>query len=878
MALDKQIHMHSIDTSAFYKNKEKKIHNKLNKIYILRGKFKKRIHKYRKKNRCKIKNKNKETLKEFNKLKSYVTRCNKLIDKNKDLLLSEFKKNKNIRHLDNAYLIKKNIISIFSSSLVRVMDIPIDTLTEDLIIVQTYFFNVIEDIILDGFIYNKEKYICLTASAGQIRTKKTVFIKEKTLLKCQNTLMCGLSVEVINALGGININKYLAYLALCNSATDEWEDFDIEKCIVVDDFETTVNSLVDFINDETYNITRDCIDIPITHTDGAGMILPQKCKKNRMIRPPWIKGLLIPTPFDVFIKKANEKDGNINHGIIKDIYGKEWDVLNDEIEIIFTKSQFKMWKYYNSWQDYVDKFNKYNCQAGYCNEEEDIFNNAKINYQMLQTLTDITDDELKDICKTTIHNIKNIGRDKRTMLKILGVTKSNVNKNYLQQALEIYPELLIDTYSKEILKQVKRSMVKNGRAGKVDIDGVYTFICPDVYAFCEYLFLGDNDPKGLLKDGEVFCKLYSDGEKLDCLRSPHLYREHAIRKNTIGTIDSIKRKDWFITNGLYTSCKDAISKLLMFDVDGDKALVCREKTLVDVAERNMKDIVPLYYNMKKADSELISNQSIYNGLKTAYTGGNIGLYSNDISKIWNSDNINLEAIRLLCMENNFTIDYAKTLYKPKRPKEKNKLITQHTKSKVPHFFIYAKDKDVHNVEKINNSVVNRLNKIIPNIKISFTATNLGKFDYKLLMKDKNVEIDNDIIKKYTELDLNKKFIDLASDDNENNSSDNLYIYKDIRNQILEVNNDVYYVTDVLIEYLYKNKNSNYKTTLWSSFGDIIVENLKNNIKKPLNDGYIMCEICGRRVENTSNRQKYCEDCAKDIDRYKAKERMKNIRE
>ena len=49
--------------------------------------------------------------------------------------------------------------------------------------------------------------------------------------------MCGLSIESINEQGGMNINKFLAYLALCNSATDEWKNFDIDKSIVVDDME-----------------------------------------------------------------------------------------------------------------------------------------------------------------------------------------------------------------------------------------------------------------------------------------------------------------------------------------------------------------------------------------------------------------------------------------------------------------------------------------------------------------------------------------------------------------------------------------------------------------------------------------------------------------
>lgn len=80
-------------------------------------------------------------------------------------------------------------------------------------------------------------------------------------------------------MGGVNINKYLAYLALCNSATEHWTDFNINKAIVVDDMETPVRSVVDFIDDKTYEITRKTMDIPIEHTDGCGMILPRRSKK-----------------------------------------------------------------------------------------------------------------------------------------------------------------------------------------------------------------------------------------------------------------------------------------------------------------------------------------------------------------------------------------------------------------------------------------------------------------------------------------------------------------------------------------------------------------------------------------------------------------------
>lgn len=112
-------------------------------------------------------------------------------------------------------------------------------------------------------------------------------------------------------------------------------------------------------------------------------------------------------------------------------------------------------------------------------------------------------------------------------------------------------------------------------------------------------------------------------------------------------------------------------------VDGDKLLVIDDELLVNIAERNIQkyDIVPLFYNMKKADSVLLNKHVLYDGMIKAYTGGNIGIVSNNISKMWNSfkkaypstteeemveiekhNQDTLRAIKLMCMENNFVID------------------------------------------------------------------------------------------------------------------------------------------------------------------------------------------------------------------------------
>ena len=783
----------------------------------------------------------------------------------------------------------KKIISVFDSAFTRMIGAKQDELTEDFMVVQVYYFDIIKDLIYHGFTYKGEKYI--TSSAGQIRTKKTVFIKESVWKQYEKTIMCGLTIDSINEKGGNNPNKHLAYMALTNSATDVWEEFDIDKTIVIDDFETDVYGTYDLVDDIDYSVKRISDYVTITHTDGAGMMLP--CMgKNRMVRLPWVKGLL--GSFD-YVKFINENNCS---PVIKDIYGKEHNVIDENIQIIFTKSQFKMYKYYDSWEQYKEYYKKYGCSAGYTNIEEDKRKEASINYQMLQTLTDISDDEIKSIIEKSNSKLNNMCSSVSSMKNALGITPYNDNMTYLQQAINLYPDLMNDEYVKITIREIKNSMVKRFKSGSLSINGKYTFILPDLYAACEYWFAGDKNPKGLLDDREVFCWLFRKHDKLDCLRSPHLYREHAIRINTACNKNKDKQESirkWFTTDAIYTSCHDLISKILQFDVDGDKSLVVADDSIVPIAERNMNDIVPLYYNMKKAAPIHLDNRTIYDGLNAAFVGGNIGIYSNNISKIWNSDvfingtneerqdAINL--IKLLCMENNFVIDYAKTLYKPERPKQVHEKITAFTKGRVPHFFVYAKDKMDSQFDKRNNSFVNKLDYKIVNPRINSRSIGLKSIDYKMMVNDPNIEcraifdkhgkineeLSDPMIVKYFELNnayhfkVNMECADMPRDTLSDTRIKQDATLKKISNEIIEELSKFGYteseVADILVKLLYRVKPSKHKSVLWFCYGKYIVENLKKNFKSSTK--VIQCVDCGEwfEIDKKDTKTCRCTDCS-----------------
>lgn len=962
--LNKQIQLYSVNTRAFYNEEEQKINNKIiditNGINILKEYFiiqydiktKLSNNERVKYNFCSIsdfyiKRQNKHIRKYINN----IIKNNKIYKKSKELKEKLFKNeyymywkytkrktstekgeksnldklrhkfidliesNNEIRNIILSKINDHNKIATFDKNLTRILNIPANTITRDIIIVKVLHYPVLYQLIDKGFNWDNEHYVFFTASAGQIRKKKIVMIKESVWTENENTITCGLSVEDINNSKekGCNINKFLAYLALTISDTDPWENFDINKAIVIPDFETKVKGKFDYIekkekvraneNDKDkqekyYELQMPVADtkdreVTITHSDGCGMILPSESKKNFQFRMPWFKGLLTPVDFIKWCDLYNNGDYTI-----KDIWGNTWDLKKDDIKYIFSQSQFKMYKYYSNWDDYKNKFIKYNCKVGKCNIEEDNFKNPKFNYQMWQTLTDITDIEIKHYTDPINEFISKAYIDRETMLYILGATKENNKKNYLQKCLEIYPELLKDSYIQEQLSDTINSKKKKCKCGKFILNGANTFIIPDVFAWLQWIFRKDNDIEitGLLNNGEVHCNLFN-AEKYPRLivnRSPHLYREHGLRKN----VDKKEMKNWFITNGIYVSCYDTISLLLMFDVDGDHAMVISDQYLCNIVERNMKGVRPLYYEMGKAKPQQITSENIYNSMTKAFKSGNIGEFSNRITTLWNKNHFTedtLTAIKVLTALNNYSIDSAKTNEMPELSSKLNKLlkseenyiykttstnkkgktkqITKRLKIKMPYFYKFAKDN--HDTEEINRTTVNRICNNIETIKQwDFCFKSCGRFNYHKLMNDFKIKINDNVINKYKELnkEMQKDFMKCINYDEDMSKQrlasliyDNTYLQ--FEGYCKNNNIDIIDAADMIIKYIYKNKRDSKKAFLFNILGDIILTNLKINIKSPLGKEkgkYFLCKNCGKRIRRTSNRQVFCIDCANEI--------------
>lgn len=790
-------------------------------------------------------------------------------------------------------------IAEFCCELSRAMELENLDCTLDLVVIKWKSLEVLRQLVINGMYMpiltpdgvENVHYHFYTASAGQLRRDKIVMISDKVWKEIHKQLECGMSWDLINERGSLNPNKYMAYTALPASATEEWTDFDIDRCIVINEFEGEVTDRMMYIKpDYTYEIGVQTV--MIDHTDGSGMMLPEVSRSNFMVRGDWIKGLLGSFDFIKFCKVNGVPP------IIKDAWGLEHNLVKEKINVILTTSMFKLYKLYKSWEEYKTYFKFHNCHFCKTNYEEDWITDTTLNYQMIQTLVDFTDEEIQKFVKPEHDRITALTKDMDSMLKTLRADE-NSDQPY-KVALKIYPELLREAYTRESLKAIRKRMLLDAKSGRIRCKNKRLFVLPDYYAACEFWFMGIKNPKGLLAKDEIACKIFKEHDKADVLRSPHLYCEHSIQK----IVHNKNVYEWFYTNGVYTSCKSMISRILQFDVDGDQLNVIVEPLFVEIAERNVKkfDVVPLFYDAEKAKAEPISNESLFNGLKRAHEYSNIGEISNMLTRVWNKDNPDRVVAALLTYLNNLRIDGAKTgvvheysAY-PKIARRIGKA-SGGKNGRMPHFFQFSKNgrKDTpenrnRKYAEPNSSTMNRICAAFDDIgNINMNYAKVPPFNWQMFLSEPCIGTDDEVVQLFCDLDSSNISNVIESQENVYCSEKQLInnyaiVAEDIAREIKDRYGSLEYAYPYIVKHLFAGQGMNrsaHKQMFWRVFGQMALDNLRMNLsncdtcdkcgmKIPSwafdhqcvknTRGFFVCLDCGKICERTNSRQYRCPEC------------------
>ena len=249
---------------------------------------------------------------------------------------------------------------------------------------------------------------------------------------------------------------------------------------------------------------------------------------------------------------------------IKDKWGKEYNV--EDIDVILSESQFKMHKYYESWDEYLKYFNQYNIKWGvarYNKKHDD--ENILANYQYLQCLN-INAEDIKELIAPTVQWLKNIcsGQDLYSLLFLFGCKDENVDyQNMYSSAQTNFTKAVVrnnmmlkDSY---IRKQIYHNIVKcidKAKIGKIWIRGNYQFAISDPVAQCQSA-LGLK-PVGLIPGDHVYSNFWRERRisgYVDVCRSPMI---DAHEHNPSKLFESDEANYWYqyIKSGVIFSIYD----------------------------------------------------------------------------------------------------------------------------------------------------------------------------------------------------------------------------------------------------------------------------------------------------------------------------------
>ena len=640
----------------------------------------------------------------------------------KKAYMEEIERYENVRKITSDKIYKDNEvkeelqIALFENDIVRLTK---DDLSDVPIIEEVVFLEckgetakpILKQIIDRGIDIAGKHFIFYSSSTGQLKDQEITLLDAKFYEDNQNRLLCGLTEEIINAHGGINMGKFLAYKSLNLSLSVQTEyAVNIDEVLVVKDFESLVRGKVNYLDVDTFNIEETEMEVPVPHMDGAGMFMPGTLPCSCQIRGGWIKGAIFPFDFCKFIEKHSCES------FILDAWNHTVPIETvKQMKIILTQSQLKMWQYYESMDDYREKFKASGAAITINNFAEPVGKEyIRLSYQPIQTLSreKFTEERMEKLCQKSVDYINQAKTDPDVALKIMGIDmgKEDIRLDGLYMAIKLYPQLLSDGYVKKKVQERIKTERKRMQSGRIYVKGIQGYICPDLYAFCQWLFCDEENPKGLIPENHVYSKHYNEQEisEVCCIRYPHLSDcEHGIRS----LIRSEECKEWFSDDDIVISTHDLLTKTLQADVDGDHIFVISDPAFLDCLGEQK---APLYYRMGSAPKSQITKLETYQCLERSFDNENIGNVSNAITKILNEENPDIKLVRILCAYNNYVIDFSKTQLSLNL-KEYASIYSRYKAQEMlpPHFFKYAKDKredlccefhPYHNVDRISEYI------------------------------------------------------------------------------------------------------------------------------------------------------------------------------
>lgn len=528
-----------------------------------------------------------------------------------------YEQKKELKKLPFTDSVKKQI-SIINANIDKMLFIP------------EYISVVIDDvahykkIIKNGLYINNQKYVRLMCSAGQARVNTVILVREDYEEELKKRLRCGAkSVKITK-------NKYNAYFALSSSST-----YLIPKpnVLLINDCEIEMEKRVDWISKippaEKHKLSNnervDERTIPLMFNlfDGCGAVSVEFAKRVAdaleldyipsafCIRCAYVKGMVFVVDFKQYAREL---------GIIfqKDLYGVEQKV--EDMDMILTKSQFKLYNAYDSIEDYHRLCEENGILWGVTKvtpKKDDTY--FRSNYQFCQAIDLRKDSDVAELCQPTIDWLSGIcgGDVNHTLLFLLGRMLENPDIDYndilnltsdnVAKALILNPNMINEEYIKNTIIMSVNKKIRESYLGKLILDGNFSVMIPDMYAFMQHAF--GQEVTGALKEFEHYSHFWNQRGKTEvvAMRSPLTWRSEV---NKLNLKNNELTEKWFkyLTSGIVYNVWGC-DCIIHADSDFDGDIVATTDNPVFL--RCRYDNLPITYTKSTVNKEFIKEEELY---------------------------------------------------------------------------------------------------------------------------------------------------------------------------------------------------------------------------------------------------------------------------
>lgn len=458
----------------------------------------------------------------------------------------------------------------------------------------------------NGFIMDGVKYIFYKRGAGKAKNGYAFYIEEDMKDKLINRSRLGLKFEKNEEM---DLTSLLAYESLISSGIDFTIELDPKtEILLIDDiYGKEFKSLASVTREENGEIVTSNQEITLQNclTDGQGLLdesvfnLYGKEEKGMMLlRSDMFKDCGFNTKL-----RAWFKENGIT--IVKDMFGNEYEA--SKIKLIITPNSLKFLRFaykigngtkeecYNYWREHVD--NTFGVVK--CDKEGNYKNYNRLTYQLLNSIPNLTYDDLMEITKMEREYVMLLKNDSAVFRNYLGCDAKaslKLEKSMEEGDISLYENtdlmnalLLVNSdmqYTKRF-KEMKSDLISNYighlKEGKIRIkDTKYVTIMSNPYEML-LATIGKYNNSSIMNGREVYCKYYQDGQGFCISRNPHINAGNVMYAKNVYH----NEYEWFNFSDNIMAVNffdnDMPDRLQGEDTDSDTNLVIPEKILVEKA-------------------------------------------------------------------------------------------------------------------------------------------------------------------------------------------------------------------------------------------------------------------------------------------------------